>query len=78
MSDRLDKTRQEELLWLWKLKLLDQVNGLFGFLYPIMTMMVSYTLYTLVMKETLTRKLTCMTRITRCLLFGQLPRFFRV
>ncbi|KAF9555324.1 multidrug resistance-associated ABC transporter [Agrocybe pediades] len=54
MSERLDKTRQEELLWLWKLKLLDQVNGLFGFLYPIMTMIVTYTLYTLVMKETLT------------------------
>ncbi|KAF9553875.1 multidrug resistance-associated ABC transporter [Agrocybe pediades] len=54
MSERLDKTRQEELRWLWKLKLLDQVNGLFGFLYPIMTMMVSYTLYTVVMKETLT------------------------
>ncbi|KAF9538671.1 hypothetical protein CPC08DRAFT_824613, partial [Agrocybe pediades] len=54
MSERLDKTRREELRWLWKLKLLDQFNGLFGALYPTMTMMVSFTLYTVVMKQTLT------------------------
>jgi len=56
ISQRLDKTRQEELLWLWKLKLLEQINGLTGLLYPIMTMVASYTLFTLVMKQTLTRK----------------------
>ncbi|KAF4617652.1 hypothetical protein D9613_005677 [Agrocybe pediades] len=48
MSERLDKTREDELKWLWKLKLLDNVNSLFGFVYPIMTMMVSYALYTLI------------------------------
>ncbi|KAH9475153.1 ATP-binding cassette transporter abc4 [Psilocybe cubensis] len=54
MSDRLEKTREEELKWLWKLKLLDNLNGLLGFLYPMLTMLASYSLYTLVMKETLT------------------------
>lgn len=55
MSDRLEKTRQDELHWLWKLKLLDNINGLLGFLYPTLTMLASYALYTLVMKEELTR-----------------------
>ncbi|KDR82358.1 hypothetical protein GALMADRAFT_237629 [Galerina marginata CBS 339.88] len=54
MSERLHQTREDELKWIWKLKLLDNINGILGYTLPTLTMLASYVVYTVVMKKELT------------------------
>ncbi|KAF8953252.1 multidrug resistance-associated ABC transporter [Flammula alnicola] len=53
MSEQLRAKRVEELRWLWRMKVYDLVNGLLGYIFPTITMLATFALYTVVMKEEL-------------------------
>ncbi|PPQ97414.1 hypothetical protein CVT26_006798 [Gymnopilus dilepis] len=53
MSERLQKVREEELKYLWKVKLLDLLNGLMSYFFPMLTMLGTYMTYTVIMKREL-------------------------
>ncbi|KAF5313867.1 hypothetical protein D9619_013092 [Psilocybe cf. subviscida] len=50
----IKEKREEELRWLWKSKVLSLFTDVINFTIPILTMLVTFALYTLVMKENLT------------------------
>ncbi|KDR74315.1 hypothetical protein GALMADRAFT_250126 [Galerina marginata CBS 339.88] len=50
MSERVQKARDEELKYLWKVKLLEQINGLLSYFFPTVTMLATYIIYASVMK----------------------------
>ncbi|KAF8876209.1 multidrug resistance-associated ABC transporter [Gymnopilus junonius] len=50
MVNVLRMAREEELKRLWKVKLLDQANGLMSYFFPTLTMLGTYMTYTVVMK----------------------------
>ncbi|CCM00579.1 uncharacterized protein FIBRA_02614 [Fibroporia radiculosa] len=54
MQDRLAHRRDEELTYMRKYKLLDFLIGYINHLIPVITMIVTYTLFTVVMKGELT------------------------
>ncbi|KAF8157940.1 multidrug resistance-associated ABC transporter [Crassisporium funariophilum] len=53
MSARLEERRDDELMWLWKLKVLQALNGIINFIIPMLTMLATYATYTVVMKQQL-------------------------
>ncbi|KDR83115.1 hypothetical protein GALMADRAFT_238938 [Galerina marginata CBS 339.88] len=54
MTKRLEVKREEELSWLWKMKLLNLTNGLVSLFIPTFTMLTTYATYTVIMREELT------------------------
>ncbi|KAF5317797.1 hypothetical protein D9619_012673 [Psilocybe cf. subviscida] len=50
MTTQLEKKREEELKWLWQMKVYDTANGLVGYILPTVTMLLSYAVYAIVMK----------------------------
>ncbi|KDR82378.1 hypothetical protein GALMADRAFT_56800 [Galerina marginata CBS 339.88] len=53
MLDRIQRTRDEELEWLWKEKVLDQLSSILSYFMPTLTMLATYIVFTVVMKEEL-------------------------
>ncbi|KAF5327417.1 hypothetical protein D9619_004696 [Psilocybe cf. subviscida] len=53
MSETLQEKREEELSWMWKDKILNVLNDTINYAIPIITMLVTYATYTLIMKESL-------------------------
>ncbi|PPQ75643.1 hypothetical protein CVT26_001623, partial [Gymnopilus dilepis] len=53
MADRLQKLREEELKWLWKGKLIDQIVAILSYFLPLWSMLVTYVVYVSLMKEEL-------------------------
>ncbi|KAF8157929.1 multidrug resistance-associated ABC transporter [Crassisporium funariophilum] len=51
MSARLEERRDDELMWLWKLKVCSK--SALGFIIPTLTMLATYATYTVVMKQQL-------------------------
>ncbi|KDR68699.1 hypothetical protein GALMADRAFT_146052 [Galerina marginata CBS 339.88] len=52
-SDAIRDKRDEELEWIWKDKMTNLLNGVINFIIPIITMLVTYATYTMVMKKSL-------------------------
>ncbi|KAF8157953.1 multidrug resistance-associated ABC transporter [Crassisporium funariophilum] len=53
MSKSLKVKRDEELAWIWKDKVIMLLNGVVNFIIPTITMVVTYGVYTIIMKEEL-------------------------
>jgi len=53
MSENIAEKRDTELDWVWKRQILDLINGNLNFLIPVMTMITTYTTYTVIMKQQL-------------------------
>ncbi|PPQ64837.1 hypothetical protein CVT24_008202 [Panaeolus cyanescens] len=56
MSQYLKEKREDELVWVWKNKLIELINGTVNSIIPTITMVVTYATFTLIMKQSLTRK----------------------
>ncbi|KAF9475019.1 multidrug resistance-associated ABC transporter [Pholiota conissans] len=54
MADRIKEKRNNELVWLWKSKVLQTCNSVVGQLIPAISMVASYAAYTIVMDQVLT------------------------
>ncbi|KAH7097252.1 hypothetical protein BKA62DRAFT_751274 [Auriculariales sp. MPI-PUGE-AT-0066] len=54
VQDRLSEKREDELLWIWKTRILTLVNVNLNFTIPLLNMMVAYATYTLIMHRPLT------------------------
>ncbi|KIK08096.1 hypothetical protein K443DRAFT_672979 [Laccaria amethystina LaAM-08-1] len=54
MNKKIQERREEELNWMWKDKVLDLCNDMINFIIPTITMLITYAVYTLIMKEQLT------------------------
>ncbi|KAJ3513917.1 hypothetical protein NLJ89_g2683 [Agrocybe chaxingu] len=53
VKERINMKREEELGWLWKVKLYDVVTNLLSYSIPAFTMVATYGTYTLIMKQEL-------------------------
>ncbi|KAK0473305.1 hypothetical protein IW261DRAFT_1342846 [Armillaria novae-zelandiae] len=53
MDDKIAEKRDEELVWIKKRKMLDLLNGTINFVIPIITMILTFTFYTILMKQKL-------------------------
>ncbi|KDR83059.1 hypothetical protein GALMADRAFT_238853 [Galerina marginata CBS 339.88] len=53
MSNRIGEQREEELHWIWTLKLFQLLNIVMGLLVPTLSTLLTYGIYTMVMKEEL-------------------------
>ncbi|KAF8965967.1 ABC transporter type 1, transmembrane domain-containing protein [Flammula alnicola] len=53
MSERLQEKREEELRLIWKTKFLNYVSAMMGFILPTLTMLTTYGVYTVIMKQEL-------------------------
>ncbi|PPQ73485.1 hypothetical protein CVT26_010187 [Gymnopilus dilepis] len=53
MANTIKKKREDELNWIWKDKMTNLANDLINFLIPLLTMLVTYATYTVIMKESL-------------------------
>lgn len=65
MSERLQDKREKEVKLIWKTKLLNFFNGMMGFTFPTFTMLASFAVYTLIMKQELNCTLFYSTEQTR-------------
>lgn len=79
MLERLQDKREQEIRLLWRIKVLNLLTGMLGFVFPILTMVALFAVYTLVMKQELTCR-SCykaghVKLLTKCLY--QLLRFSR-
>ncbi|PPQ77073.1 hypothetical protein CVT25_014886, partial [Psilocybe cyanescens] len=54
MSQKLDEKREEELRWIWKMKVLRTINGVLSMFIPTLAMLLTYGAHTVIMKEDLT------------------------
>ncbi|KAF8956519.1 multidrug resistance-associated ABC transporter [Flammula alnicola] len=54
MSERIQDTRNAELLSIWKLKVLQSLTGVVNSIIPTISMLVTYATYTVIMKQELT------------------------
>ncbi|KAH9480738.1 ATP-binding cassette transporter abc4 [Psilocybe cubensis] len=54
MSKRIEEKREDELQSIWRLKVLSALNGIVNYLIPTITMIATYTAYTMIMKGELT------------------------
>ncbi|KAF5317788.1 hypothetical protein D9619_012656 [Psilocybe cf. subviscida] len=77
MTSQLEEKREEELKWLWKMKIYDTFNGLVGYVLPTVTMLISYALYALVMKGDLTASKIFSSMVVFSMLREQMWRLFR-
>ncbi|KAH7914592.1 hypothetical protein BJ138DRAFT_1143462 [Hygrophoropsis aurantiaca] len=53
MNAKITEKREDELVWTWKQKILELINGNLNYVIPLITMLASYTTYTLVMGQNL-------------------------
>ncbi|KAH7918842.1 hypothetical protein BV22DRAFT_1100095, partial [Leucogyrophana mollusca] len=53
MDKKITEKREEELIWTWKQRILELVNGNLNFFIPVATMLSTYTTYTLIMGQNL-------------------------
>ncbi|CAA7262822.1 unnamed protein product [Cyclocybe aegerita] len=53
MARRIQAKRDEELVYLWKLKFLEVITSMLIYLIPALTMLITYATYTVVMKKEL-------------------------
>ncbi|KAH7905541.1 hypothetical protein BJ138DRAFT_1017581, partial [Hygrophoropsis aurantiaca] len=53
MEKKISEKREEELGWIWKQKILGIVNNNFNFVIPLLTMLSTYSTYTLIMGQSL-------------------------
>ncbi|KAF8811726.1 hypothetical protein BYT27DRAFT_7160557 [Phlegmacium glaucopus] len=53
MSERIREKRNDELGWLWKLKVLETLNVVANNIIPAIVMLVTYATYTVIMKQDL-------------------------
>ncbi|KAH7907307.1 P-loop containing nucleoside triphosphate hydrolase protein [Hygrophoropsis aurantiaca] len=53
MENRISEKREEELGWIWKQKILGIVNNNLTFVIPLLTMLSTYSTYTLIMGQSL-------------------------
>ncbi|KAH7918845.1 hypothetical protein BV22DRAFT_1100101 [Leucogyrophana mollusca] len=53
MNKRIADKREEEIIWTWKQRILELVNGNLNFVIPLLTMVSTYTTYTLIMGQNL-------------------------
>ncbi|KAH7922933.1 hypothetical protein BV22DRAFT_1197033 [Leucogyrophana mollusca] len=53
MDKKITEKREEELIWTWKQKILELINNNLNFVIPLVTMLSTYTTYTLVMGQNL-------------------------
>ncbi|KZS96543.1 hypothetical protein SISNIDRAFT_451288 [Sistotremastrum niveocremeum HHB9708] len=54
MAEKIDKKREEELKYVWKSTVLGAITTNFNTLFPLASMMITYTIYTLIMRRPLT------------------------
>ncbi|PPQ81919.1 hypothetical protein CVT24_010441 [Panaeolus cyanescens] len=54
MSRSLNDKREEELVWVWKSKVIELLNGIINSIIPTITMVVTYATFTIIMKQSLT------------------------
>ncbi|KAF8799457.1 multidrug resistance-associated ABC transporter [Phlegmacium glaucopus] len=54
MSERIQEKRNDELRWLWKLKVLETLNWITNNMIPTIVMLVTYATHTVLMKQELT------------------------
>ncbi|KAL4267318.1 ATP-binding cassette transporter C [Pleurotus pulmonarius] len=72
MNDRIRSTREEELVWLWKRKVLGLSNVVINFVIPIIVMVASFTVLTVVMKQDLSASIVFSSMTVFDILRGQL------
>ncbi|KAF8802578.1 hypothetical protein BYT27DRAFT_7215243 [Phlegmacium glaucopus] len=53
MSERIREKRNDELGWLWKLKVLETLSVMANNIIPAIVMLVTYATYTVIMKQEL-------------------------
>ncbi|TCD68817.1 hypothetical protein EIP91_009684 [Steccherinum ochraceum] len=76
VNDQIADKREEELVYVRRFKLLELANGVTNFLLPCVTMVVTFSLYTLVMKQTLTASVVFSSMVVFDLLRDQLHTMF--
>ncbi|EKM60769.1 uncharacterized protein PHACADRAFT_246884 [Phanerochaete carnosa HHB-10118-sp] len=54
MNDQVAEKREDELTYIKKFKMLELLNGILNFCIPVLTMIVTYMAYTVIMKKQLT------------------------
>ncbi|KAH7929355.1 P-loop containing nucleoside triphosphate hydrolase protein [Leucogyrophana mollusca] len=53
MDKKITEKREEELVWTWKQKILELINNNLNLAIPLLTMLATYSTYTLIMGQTL-------------------------
>ncbi|KAF8816580.1 P-loop containing nucleoside triphosphate hydrolase protein [Phlegmacium glaucopus] len=75
MSERMKEKRNDELGWLWKLKVLETLGGITNHIIPTIVMLVTYATYTVIMKQDLAASKIFSSMTVFSLLRMQLYRF---
>ncbi|TCD68834.1 hypothetical protein EIP91_009701 [Steccherinum ochraceum] len=76
VNDQIADKREEELVYVRRFKLLELANGVTNFFLPCVTMVVTFSLYTLTMKQTLTASVVFSSMVVFDLLRDQLHTIF--
>ncbi|OJA20724.1 hypothetical protein AZE42_08493, partial [Rhizopogon vesiculosus] len=78
VDKNISEKREVELLWTWKTKILEMLNNNLNFIIPLLTMMTSYSTFTLIMGQSLTASTVFSSMTTFDMLGGQLHLVFYI
>ncbi|KAH7913221.1 hypothetical protein BJ138DRAFT_1059515 [Hygrophoropsis aurantiaca] len=76
MDQKITEKREEELGWIWKQKVLELINNNLNFVIPLLTMLSTYSTYTLIMGQSLSAAKVFSSISIFDILRGQLNRVF--